>query len=59
MHDFCLQRNLKQHWPRWLNIAAGYGAEGLMGRYGDGSRVIRHGNTGNSIWDWMLIWNGR
>ncbi|MDX1907328.1 MAG: DUF2279 domain-containing protein [Bacteroidia bacterium] len=34
VHSFLPEGRLKTIWPRWLNVAAGYGAEGLLGNYG-------------------------
>ncbi|MFK7972428.1 MAG: DUF2279 domain-containing protein [Bacteroidia bacterium] len=34
MHSFLPEGSLKKAWPSWLNLAAGYGGEGMIGRYG-------------------------
>ena len=34
VHSFLPEGSLKQTWPKWLNLAAGYGGEGMIGRYG-------------------------
>jgi hypothetical protein len=33
VHSFLPEGNFKNHYPRWLNIAVGYGANGLLGGY--------------------------
>lgn len=35
VHSFLPDSWLKDHYPRWLNLAVGYGAEGLIGGYDD------------------------
>jgi len=35
VHSFLPEGNLKRWYPRWLNLAVGYGAEGLRGGYDD------------------------
>lgn len=35
VHSFLPPGRLKDHYPRWLNLAVGYGAEGLRGGYDD------------------------
>lgn len=39
LHSFLPESKFKQIYPRWLNVAVGYGANGLLGGYGD------HGNS--------------
>ena len=34
VHSFLPEGSVKRIWPRWLNIAVGYGAEGMIGGYG-------------------------
>lgn len=42
VHSFLPEGSFKQAWPRWLNVAAGYGADGMIGRYGiDPPELIR------------------
>lgn len=33
VHSFLPESNFKDLYPRWLNLAVGYGAEGLIGQY--------------------------
>jgi hypothetical protein len=35
VHSFLPDGKLRDRYPRWLNLAVGYGAEGLRGGYGD------------------------
>jgi hypothetical protein len=35
VHSFLPPGNFKDHYPRWLNLAVGYGAAGLEGGYAD------------------------
>lgn len=35
VHSWLPEGKFKQKYPRWLNVAVGYGAEGLYGGYGD------------------------
>ncbi|MEM6767469.1 MAG: DUF2279 domain-containing protein [Bacteroidota bacterium] len=35
VHSFLPEGSFKRHYPRWLNLAVGYGAEGLIGGYGE------------------------
>ncbi|GAB4405750.1 MAG: DUF2279 domain-containing protein [Bacteroidia bacterium] len=35
VHSFLPQGSFRDHYPRWLNLAVGYGAEGLEGGYDD------------------------
>lgn len=35
VHSFLPEGTFKDHYPRWLNLAIGYGAEGLVGGYGE------------------------
>lgn len=35
VHSWLPEGKFKEKYPRWLNIAVGYGAEGLYGGYGD------------------------
>ncbi|MCI4667751.1 MAG: YfiM family protein [Bacteroidia bacterium] len=37
VHSFLPEGNFKDKYPRWLNVAVGYGANGLEGGYGDPS----------------------
>lgn len=42
VHSFLPEGSFKQVWPRWLNVAGGYGGEGMIGRYGiDPVELIR------------------
>jgi hypothetical protein len=42
VHSFLPEGSFKRAWPRWLNVAGGYGAEGMIGRYGiDSPEEIR------------------
>jgi hypothetical protein len=36
VHSFLPEGKFKQKYPRWLNLAVGYGANGLLGGYEDG-----------------------
>jgi hypothetical protein len=36
VHSFLPESKFKAHYPRWLNLAVGYGANGLMGGYDGG-----------------------
>lgn len=33
VHSFLPEGNFKDHYPRWLNLAVGYGGNGMIGRY--------------------------
>ncbi len=33
VHSFLPEGNFKDHYPRWLNLAVGYGGSGMIGRY--------------------------
>ncbi len=39
VHSFLPEGWLQDHYPRWLNLAVGYGAEGLTGGYDDPTRA--------------------
>jgi hypothetical protein len=42
VHHFLPEGKFKEHYPRWLNLAVGYGANGLLGGYDGGlSPAIR------------------
>jgi hypothetical protein len=42
VHSFLPDGAFRDHYPRWLNLAVGYGAEGMIGRYGiDPEEAIR------------------
>lgn len=41
VHSFLPEGKFKQAYPRWLNLAVGYGAEGLIGEYDDPGRAYR------------------
>jgi Predicted periplasmic lipoprotein (DUF2279) len=34
VHSFLPEGRFKDHYPRWLNLAVGYGGEGMIGGYG-------------------------
>ncbi|MEZ4829394.1 MAG: DUF2279 domain-containing protein [Bacteroidia bacterium] len=39
VHSFLPEGNFRNHYPRWLNLAIGYGAEGLQGGYDDPTKA--------------------
>lgn len=39
VHSFLPDGKFRDHYPRWLNLAVGYGAEGLEGGYDDPTRA--------------------
>ena len=48
VHSFLPDSKFKQKYPRWLNLAVGYGANGLLGGYDKGlTPAILNANTGN------------
>ncbi|MEM6264670.1 MAG: DUF2279 domain-containing protein [Bacteroidota bacterium] len=41
VHSFLPEGKFKEIYPRWLNLAVGYGGEGMTGGYGDPARADR------------------
>lgn len=41
VHSFLPEGKFKQIYPRWLNVAVGYGAEGLIGGWGDPDPAVQ------------------
>ncbi len=41
VHSFLPEGSFKDHYPKWLNLAVGYGAEGLIGGYDDPTEAWR------------------